>query len=88
MENYNINPGKLELAKGQLAAKLERQLTWREFSTMCKVSPHTFSNIRNGRSGGSVQTAERITAVLRSHGVAWTLEHFLPESSPLHRLAS
>lgn len=64
-----VSRPKLDHYRGLLIANLSRDITWSEFADMADISPHTIKNIRNGHTGGSPRTLERIVAMLRSNGV-------------------
>lgn len=68
--DYLLNPRKLEQARGKLIDALGRDVNWREFATLCHLSEHAISKIRNGHSQGSYRTVKAITDMLRAHGVA------------------
>lgn len=79
--NYAIHPNKLAEARGKLIVAIGHDINWSEFAQLCGITLGTVSNIRNGRSGGTTRTGEKIVDALRAHGVAITLEDLL---APAH----
>lgn len=69
-QNYGIDPNKLSVARGKLIVALGRDVTWYEFADLANITPGTISNLRSGRTGGTVQTWRKIVDMLRSRGVA------------------
>lgn len=69
-QNYGIDPNKLSIARGKLIVALGRDVTWQEFAALANITPGTISNLRAGRTGGTVNTWKKIVDMLRSQGVA------------------
>jgi transcriptional regulator with XRE-family HTH domain len=64
-----INPKKLEVAKIRTMSNLGMHVTWGEFARMLDLTPNTLSNLRHGKTAGSVTTLQKIAANLQKHGV-------------------
>lgn len=72
-----INPRKLEILRGRLIASLGHNVPWSEMAKMIReLGPphehfcaHTFSNIRTGKSKGSIKTANAIIDLMIRNGI-------------------
>lgn len=60
---------KLETLRGRLIVHRGRDIQWREFARLCKLTPSTICSLLNGRSGGRMQTVDKIVEGLRSQGL-------------------
>lgn len=64
-----IDRNKLLQYPGRLAARLGRTVSWAEISHRTGVSQTTLCNIRKGRTGGSVDTAQALARLANAEGV-------------------
>lgn len=64
-----IDKTKLEMARARLILTKRQEVSWTDFASMCGVTLHTISNIRNGRSGGSGETVVAIINALQKQGL-------------------
>lgn len=66
---------------GRLAARLGRTVSWAEISSRTGVSQTTLCNIRKGRTGGSVDTAQALARFANAEGVEMTYTDLLVSGS-------
>lgn len=66
---FSISPKKLDEVKIRTMSHYGAHLTWGEFARMLDVTPNTISNIRHGRTEGSVSTLKKIVSNLNKNGV-------------------
>lgn len=76
---YMIDPKKLEILRGRLIAATMRDVEWQEFARIVGVTPNTLSNIKHGRTKGSVTTARKIRSACAEHNVYVSFSDILSE---------
>ena len=66
---HKISGAKIEILRGRLIARLERDVHWREFARLCNVRTNTIGNLRAGRTGGTIETCDKIVSGMRRQGL-------------------
>ena len=74
-----IDPDSLAVVRARLVLALGREVTWNEFAEICEVAPSTISNLKAGRTPGSIRTANLIRKGCAKHKVYVRLTDIISE---------
>jgi hypothetical protein len=78
-KNYRVDPDNLAVLRGRLIVLLGRDVEWKEFAEICEITPGTISNLKAGRTYGSIKTANLIRSGCAKHKLYVRLTDIISE---------
>jgi hypothetical protein len=79
LKDCRIDPDSLAMLRARLVLALGREVDWGEFATICELAPSTLSNLKAGRTPGSIKTANLIRRGCAKHKVYVRLTDIISE---------